>query len=256
MKRCEETRPTGLAGLIVIIPALNEEGAIGAVVRGVKQVLPGTPVLVIDDHSSDRTARIAEQAGAEVIRLQTHLGVGGSVRKGYQIAFERGYEQVVRIDGDGQHEARDIPRILDGLASSGADVVIGSRFITPGEWRSPLARSIGIALFRRLLAPLLGQTVFDPTSGFVGINRRALRVFAQRLPHVYPEIGALIMLRRNRFRFHEVPCRMYPRRTGKSSFTFLNSFHYTAHVLLGILLDALRAEIPLEGAGRHGFESE
>jgi glycosyltransferase involved in cell wall biosynthesis len=246
----------GMPKLIVIIPALNEEGAIGAVVRKVKRVLPDTPVLVIDDHSTDRTARIAGDAGADVVRLHTHLGVGGCVRTGYQIAFERGYEQVIRIDGDGQHEARDIPRILGALASSGADVVIGSRFIPPGEWQSSFARSLGIALFRRLLAPVLGKAILDPTSGFIGINRQALAVFAHRLPHVYPEIGGLILLRRNRLRFHEVPCRMYPRRTGKSSFTFLNSFHYTTHVLAGILVNALRAEIPLKGAGRHGFESE
>jgi glycosyltransferase involved in cell wall biosynthesis len=242
--------------VIVIIPALNEEDAIGGVVRAVKQVLPETPVLVIDDHSDDRTARVAEDAGADVVRLPAHLGVGGCVRTGYRIALELGYEWVIRIDGDGQHEARDIPRVLEALVSTGADMVIGSRFIAPGEWRSPFARSIGIALFRRLLEPLLGRTISDPTSGFVGINRRALNVFAQRLPHVYPEIGALIMVRRNQFRFHEVPCRMYPRRTGKSSFTFLNSFHYTVHVLLGIFVNALRAEIPLKGAGRHGFESE
>jgi glycosyltransferase involved in cell wall biosynthesis len=228
--------------MMVIIPALNEEGAIGGVVRAVKLVLPRTPVLVIDDHSSDRTARVAEEAGADVVRLHTHLGVGGCVRTGYQIALELGCEWVVRIDGDGQHEARDIPRILEALSTTGADVVIGSRFLIPGQWQSPFARAIGIALFRRLLAPLLGKTVFDPTSGFVGINRRALSVFAKRLPQVYPEIGALIMLRRNRFRVHEVPCRMYPRRTGRSSFTFLKSFQYTAHVLLGILV--------------HGFEIE
>jgi glycosyltransferase involved in cell wall biosynthesis len=242
--------------LMVIVPALNEEGAIGDVVRAVRLVLPGTPVLVIDDHSTDRTARVAEEAGAEVVRLHTHLGVGGCVRTGYQIAFEQGYEQVIRVDGDGQHEASDIPRIIDGLATTGADVVIGSRFLIPGEWQSPFTRSLGIALFRRLLSPLLGKTVFDPTSGFVGINRRALEVFARRLPQVYPEIGALIMLRRNQFRFHEVPCRMYPRRTGRSSFTFLKSLQYTAHVLLGILVNALRAEIPIEGTGRHGFETE
>jgi len=246
-------------GLMVIIPALNEEGAVGDVVRAVKLVLPDTPVLVIDDHSSDRTARVAEDAGADVVRLHTHLGVGGCVRTGYQIAFELGCERVIRIDGDGQHEARDIPLILEALASTGADLVIGSRFLKqgePGEWRSPLGRSIGIALFRRLLAPLLGKTVSDPTSGFVGINRRALSVFARRLPPAWPEIGALIMLRQNQFSFHEVSCRMYPRRTGRSSFTFVKSLQYTAHVLLGIFLNAMRAEIPLEGTGRHGFEIE
>ena len=115
--------------VMVIIPALNEEGAVGAVVRGAKAALPGAPVLVIDDHSTDRTAMVAEQAGAQVLRLPVHLGLGGAVQAAYKLAFEMGFDFVVRVDGDGQHDTADIPRVLEALQSTGAEVVIGSRFV-------------------------------------------------------------------------------------------------------------------------------
>jgi glycosyltransferase involved in cell wall biosynthesis len=237
---------------MVIVPALNEAAAVGEVVRSVKKALPGVPVLVIDDHSVDDTMRAARDAGAEVVRLRSHGGLGCCLRTGYRIAFDRGCEFVIRVDGDGQHEAADIPVILSALISTGADAVIGSRFIGAGsighaQWRSPLARSVGIALFRRLLAPILERVVHDPTSGFIGVNRRALERFACQLPLVCPEIGALLMLRKFNFRIHEVPCRMHPRRTGRSSLNFVNSLHYALHALSGIAMARTR---------RHGFESE
>jgi glycosyltransferase involved in cell wall biosynthesis len=241
---------------MVLVPALNEEAAIGDVVREVKSVVPGVPVLVIDDHSSDSTARVAEEAGAEVVRLPRHLGLGGCLRTGYQIAYELGCDYVIRVDGDGQHEARDIPGVLAALQAAQSDLVIGSRYMGDGRWRNTLARSAAIALFRRLLTPGLGQTVTDPTSGFVGVNRRVLEMFASSLPPISPEIGGLILLRRNRFRFHEIPCRMYPRRSGQSSFTFLRSLQYMLHALTGILAHSIRPELPISRTGRHEFDSE
>lgn len=242
--------------VMILVPARNEEAAVGEVVRAARRVMPSTPILVVDDHSRDATARVAAEAGARVVRLEAHRGLGGCLRAGYQHALDKGYEYVIRLDGDGQHEAADIPRMLAALQSARSDVVIGSRFVDNGTYKSSLTRSVGIALFRRLLAPVLGKTIYDPTSGFIGVNRNALRIFARHLPGVYPEIGGLIMLRRNDFRFHEISCRMYPRRTGRSYFTVLKSTEYTLHVLAGLVSHALR---PPVSAGRkvgHELESE
>ena len=228
--------------VLVIVPALNEEAAIGGVVRSIKEAMPETPVLVIDDHSADATAAVAEQAGALVVRLPVHLGLGGCVQTGYKLAFELGYDYVIRVDGDGQHEAQDIPCILDALIATGAEVVIGSRFVEPGGQHTSIPRSIGIGFFRLLLRPILGRTILDPTSGFVGVNRRALQVFSRTFPLEYPEIEVLVVLQRKRFRFHEVPCRMHARKTGKSSITLLTSFRYMLHVLLGVFVNVLRYE--------------
>lgn len=225
---------------MVIIPALNEAEAIGDVVRSVREVLPDVPILVIDDYSEDATATVAETAGARVIRLPVHLGVGGCVQTGYKLAFELGFDYVIRVDGDGQHEAQDIPKIRQALLETGAEVVIGSRFIEQGGEHTSFARFMGISFFRILLRAILDKPICDPTSGFVGVNRRALQVFSRTFPLAYPEIEILVILQRKRFRFHEVSCRMKPRRTGKSSITPFKSFHYMLHVLLGIFVNVLR----------------
>ena len=224
----------------MIVPAYNEEGAIANVVRSVQEHVPGVPVLVIDDCSGDGTINFARAAGAEVLALPHHLGLGGCVQAGYKLAHELGFEYVIRVDGDGQHDACDIPRILQKLKSSGCEMVIGSRFVAQNGKGSSALRSIGIRFFRAVLRPILGKPVHDPTSGFVGVNRRALDVFSRSFPLEYPEIEALVVLQRRRFRFEEVPVKMHPRRTGRSSITAAKSLYYIVHVLLGVFVNVLK----------------
>ena len=233
-------RAIGPDSLLVIVPAFNEEGAIGQVVRSIHEHMPGTPVLVIDDCSADGTIAVARAAGAEVLPLPHHLGLGGSVQAGYKLAYELGFQYVIRVDGDGQHDARDIPRIFQRLKESGCEMVIGSRFVAENGSRTGVVRSLGIRLFRMVLRPILGKPVHDPTSGFVGVNRRALELFSRSFPLEYPEIEALVVLQRRRFRFEEVPCKMRPRLSGRSSITALKSLYYIAHVLLGVFVNVLK----------------
>ncbi|HKD08722.1 MAG TPA: glycosyltransferase family 2 protein [Bryobacteraceae bacterium] len=230
------------SGLLIIAPAWNEEGAIGGVVRSVRQILPDTPILVVDDHSDDATASIAERSGASVLRLPIHLGLGGCVQAAYKLAFELGYEYVIRVDGDGQHPAEEIPKIYDALVKTGYEVVIGSRFVGADHAHTSVARSVGINFFRAMLKPILGKPIHDPTSGFVGVNRRALQVFSRTFPLAWPEIEVLVVLQRRRFRFCEVPCAMKPRATGKSSITPVKSIQYMLHVLLGVFVNVLKAD--------------
>jgi glycosyltransferase involved in cell wall biosynthesis len=228
------------ASLLILIPALNEEAAIGGVIRSVQVAMPGTPVLVVDDCSLDGTVRVARAAGAKTLTLPHHLGLGGAVQAGYKLAFELGYQYVIRVDGDGQHDARDIRRIFDALRESGCEMVIGSRFLENEASQTSAVRSLGIRFFRMILRPILGKEVRDPTSGFVGVNRGALQVFSKSFPLEYPEIEALVVLQRKAFRFVEVPCRFHPRRTGRSSITPLKSIYYIVHVLLGVFVNVLR----------------
>jgi len=232
----------GPDSLLVIVPALNEEGAIGDVVRAIQESVPEASVLVIDDGSTDATIDRARAAGAEILPLPHHLGLGGCVQAGYKLAYELGFSYVIRVDGDGQHDARDIPRILEKLKTTGCEMVIGSRFTEENGSRTSLTRSLGIRLFRLVLRPILGQPVHDPTSGFVGVNRRALDVFSRSFPLEYPEIEALVVLQRRRFRFEEVACKMRPRTTGRSSITAVKSLFYIVHVLLGVFVNVLKFE--------------
>ena len=228
--------------LLILIPAYNEEAAVANVVKEVNLVMPGVPVLVVDDCSTDGTLLEARSAGAQVLAVPHHLGLGGCVQAGYRLAFELGYHYVIRVDGDGQHDARDIPAILEALKREDCEMVIGSRFVNGDGEHSGFLRALGVVFFRAILRPILGRTVHDPTSGFVGVNRTALGLFSRSFPLEYPEIEALVVLQRKKFRFVEVPCRMRPRRTGRSTITPLKSLYYPVHVLLGVFVNLLKFE--------------
>jgi glycosyltransferase involved in cell wall biosynthesis len=231
--------------LLVLIPAFNEAGAVAGVVAEVRTAVPDAEILVADDCSEDATIREARRAGARVLELPHHLGLGGCVQAGYRLAFELGFDYVIRVDGDGQHDPRDIPALLSALKKEGCEMVIGSRFLGGSTLSNSATgggavRSLGILFFRAVLRPILAHSVSDPTSGFVGVNRTALELFSRTFPLEYPEIEALVVLQRKRFRFVEVPCRMRPRRTGRSSITAVKSLYYIAHVLLGVFVNILK----------------
>jgi len=228
--------------VLVLIPAFNEEANVGGVIDEVRAAMPGTPILVVDDCSVDATRSQARTAGAKVLALPHHLGLGGCVQAGYRLAYELGYEYVIRVDGDGQHDPRDIPTILKALEHGNCEMVIGSRFVDGNGSHTSLLRAAGIIFFRAVLRPILGRPVHDPTSGYVGVNRTALALFSSTFPLEYPEIEALVVLQRKRFRFVEVPCRFRPRRAGRSTITAVKSLYYIIHVLLGVFVNILKFE--------------
>ncbi|HYL73487.1 MAG TPA: glycosyltransferase family 2 protein [Bryobacteraceae bacterium] len=228
--------------LLILIPAFNEDGAIAEVIREVHQVVPGAPILVADDASSDSTYEKARSAGADVLQLPYHLGLGGCVQAGYKLAYGLGYDYVIRVDGDGQHDPQYIPELLRVLRETGCHMVIGSRFYQGNGEHTSALRAMGIWVFRTVLRPILGKPVRDPTSGFVGVNREALEVFTRSFPLEYPEIEALVVLQRKHFRFEEVPCRMRRRKAGRSTITAVKSLYYIIHVLLGVFVNILKFE--------------
>jgi glycosyltransferase involved in cell wall biosynthesis len=226
--------------ILVVTPAYNEVDNIGDVVHSVKRALPMVDVLVVDDGSRDDTALAARQAGALVVRLPYNLGIGGAVQTGYLFALEQGYDVAVRIDGDGQHDPLYIPVLLALLEENVCDFVIGSRFIGPSLFRSPLTRQLGIKWFARVISLLIGQTVTDPTSGFCAANRAVIECFARAYPQDYPEPEALVMLHRLALRSREVPVEMNVRQGGRSSITSWRSIYYMLKVTLAILMSAVR----------------
>ncbi|HSP70451.1 MAG TPA: glycosyltransferase family 2 protein [Bryobacteraceae bacterium] len=228
--------------VLILIPAFNEEANVGGVIEEVRAAVPGTPILVVDDCSVDATRTLAHTAGAKVLALPHHLGLGGCVQAGYRLAYELGYQYVIRVDGDGQHDPRDIPTVLQALERGDCEMVIGSRFVDGHGSHTSWLRAAGIVFFRAMLRPILGRPVHDPTSGYVGVNRTALALFSSTFPLEYPEIEALVVLQRKRFRFVEVPCRFRPRRAGRSTITAAKSLYYIIHVLLGVFVNILKFE--------------
>ena len=226
---------------VAIVPARNEEGAVGGVVTEIRAFDPGLDVVVVDDGSTDRTAEIAGAAGAFVVRLPFNLGIGAAVQTGFKFALEHGYELAVRLDGDGQHDPAELPKLLEVLDRDAADIVVGSRFVDgSGDHHGPRTRRIGIVFFARLVSVLTRQRVTDTTSGFQALNRRGIVIFASDYPHDYPEVEATVMVHKHRLRLVEVPVQMREREHGESSITMLRSVYYMLKVTLALLVGMLR----------------
>ncbi|HLV37446.1 MAG TPA: glycosyltransferase family 2 protein [Spirillospora sp.] len=225
---------------LVIIPALNEEASIAHVITTTRQYVPHADIVVVNDGSSDRTAELAAACGALVLDLPYNVGIGASVQTGFIFAAQQGYDVVVRSDGDGQHESRDLCRLIETLQSGDADVVIGTRFIENRGYQASVPRRIGILILARLISAIIGQPITDPTSGFAAFNRPAIRLFARVYPHDYPEPEALVVAHRAGLRIREIPVTMKPRYGGRSSITSLRSIYYMIKVTLAILIGLLR----------------
>ncbi len=183
--------------------------------------------------------------GARVITLPFNLGIGSAVQTGYMVALEGGYDIAIQVDGDGQHPAEEIDRLIAALTESDADIVVGSRFLGGGAYRAPFGRRIGIALFARLVSLITGVRMTDTTSGFRASGRRAISLFAEAYPHDYPEVEAVIVAHRAGLRLIEIPVTMRERQGGRSSITPLKSGYYMLKVILAIAMVLLRRPVKL-----------
>ena len=227
--------------LLIIIPAFNEQGAIHHVVSGVRQAVPDAEVLVINDGSADNTAQEAEAAGALVVEHPFNLGIGGAVQTGLKFARDHGYDYVIRLDGDGQHNAEEIQLFLNMLRSGRADLVIGSRFLDADvDWHIPFARRIGINFFGWAVSLLIGKRATDTTSGFCGMNRRAIDVLATYLPQDYPDVESRVIVHKAGLTQMEMPVRMRARMAGISSINAWKSIYYAFKVSLAMMTSALK----------------
>lgn len=228
---------------LVIIPAHNEEGAIGRVLDELTQHVPDLDVVVINDGSRDSTAQIVRSKGVKVLDLPCNLGVGAAVQTGFKHAFDRGYRYVIRIDGDGQHPPEEIPKLIVAMMNAGgdADLIIGSRFAGERSYASTLFRFMGIKMLALFLSWICRSRVTDPTSGFWIVNRKLLYYFANDYPTEYPEPEAIALLRRHGFSFREEPVKFRPRTTGHSSIRAWGTIYYMMKVGLALLVDRIRS---------------
>jgi glycosyltransferase involved in cell wall biosynthesis len=223
-----------------IVPAYNEASSIAGVVAELRATQPEFEIVVIDDGSADETAAVARRAGAEVVQLPFNLGIGGAVQTGIEWARRRGCELAVQVDGDGQHDPREIDKLLEPIVAGNADVAVGTRFAGQGLYRPSVARRIGIGVFAGLVSMIVRQRVTDTTSGFRAMNERAIELFADEYPYDYPEVEATVLIFRHRLRLVEVPVTMRPRDAGRSSITVFRSLYYMGKVSLALFVGLLR----------------
>ncbi|MFN2470670.1 MAG: glycosyltransferase family 2 protein [Gaiellaceae bacterium] len=234
------TTPASTPRKIAIVPAFNEAHSVSRVVAELREADPGLDVVVIDDGSHDATAHVASEAGAHVVRLPFNVGIGGAVQTGHQFARDHGFDIAVQVDGDGQHDPREIPRLLAPILVGEADMVVGTRFAGGDGYRSSLARRIGIRILARIVSLIVRQRVTDPTSGFRAVNRRTLELFAGDYPHDYPEAEGTVLVHRHRLRIVEVPVSMRARAEGRSSIGGVYSFVYMGKVLVALFVGLFR----------------
>lgn len=226
--------------VLIIIPALNESGSIGDVVREVRGELPGVDVLVVDDGSTDRTWWYAEEAGAIVARLPYNLGVGGAMRVGYRYARDHDYDVAIQVDADGQHDPRYVPKLVDRLDDT--DLVIGARFAGEGDYRVRGPRRWAMVMLSAVLSRVAGTKLTDTTSGFRAANRDVISMFATWYPVEYlgDTVETLVHTARRGYRIRQIPVAMRKRMAGTPSHSPAKAMIYLGRAFAVLTLALIR----------------
>jgi len=234
------SEPPSRSDGLILIPCFNESLSLPALLEEVRGAGLNLDICVVNDGSTDLTAQAARATGVTVVDLPCNLGVGRAVQAGMQYAVERGYDFVVRIDGDGQHPPSEIPKLMSVARETGADLVVGSRF---GGGRGPVSarwRQMGVRALSVFLSVICRSRISDPTSGFWMVSRPLFRYFAVEFPSDYPEPEALALLRRQGYAFVEVPVTFRPRTAGVSSIRLWGAVVYAFKVGLALVVDRVR----------------
>ncbi len=233
---------------IVLIPAFNEGLRIASVIKEVKEHCPLIEVLVIDDGSNDETRRRAIESGARVVSHPFNLGYGAALQTGYKYALGKGYEELVQMDGDGQHDPSFLIDLLAVIRKGEADIAIGSRFLDARRiesgsttYRAPFLRKLGMNIFGIIASLLIRQKITDPTSGYQAMNRKVLEcASSNQFPCDYPDADVIIMLHRAGFRIREVAVQMFENPYKKSMHSGWKPLYYVFKMFLSIFVTLLR----------------
>lgn len=230
--------------ILVIIPAYNEAKNIVGVIDDIKKLDSNLDILIIDDGSSDQTSQMAEGTGkAIVITLPNNLGIGGAIQTGFKYAERKNYDIIVRVDGDGQHKAEEIKKIVKPVLDKEADVIIGSRFLNQNKSHPVSIRRIGQKIISFLISVIIRQKITDGTSGFRCYNQHLIILLNRYYPTDYPEPEEIIFLKKNKFKIKEVGVLMRSRVEGSSSLTAIKSLYYMVKVILSIFISILRTPV-------------
>lgn len=225
--------------ILIIVPAFNEEASLKPLVADIRTRLPEGHIVIVNDGSSDNTREVAEGLGVTVLSHPFNMGIGATMQTGFKYALRNCYDVAVQVDGDGQHRPDQLGKLIEPL-NSGADIVVGSRFLGEGDYTPSVARMAGIKIFSKLVSLIIGEKVTDTTSGFRASGRRTIEFFAGHYPDDYPEVEALVLLHKKGFVIKEVAVEMNERTGGVSSITPIRSAYYMVKVLLAIFIDLIK----------------
>jgi glycosyltransferase involved in cell wall biosynthesis len=226
---------------IILIPAYNEAEGLAELLKGIRKAIPDADLLVVNDGSKDDTAGKAKESGAIVLSHPFNMGYGVTIQTGYKYAYTHGYNYIVQIDGDGQHDPAFIHELLAPVKSGDVDFAIGSRFLWHDSYRPSFSRRLAILFFRRLVTVIIGRNITDPTSGYQAFNKNVMKFFSTDVfPCDYPDADMLITLNLAGFSIREIPVRMYANPSGKTMHSGAKPLYYMFKMCLSILVTLLR----------------
>lgn len=217
--------------LLIIIPAYNEAESIVRVVEELKETVPEYDYVIVNDGSADDTAKICRDHGYHLLDLPANLGLTGAVQTGMRYAYENGYDAAIQIDGDGQHDPHFIRKMAERMEETGADLVIGSRFVTEKKPRS--LRMLGNTIIEGAIRLTTGKTVTDPTSGMRMYGQRLLKDMAYGI-NFSPEPDTVAYLLRSGAHMEEMQVQMRERTAGESYLSLGRSIRYMTQMCMNI----------------------
>ncbi len=231
--------------LAIVIPAYNEQESIAMVLKNIQalktpniQLIP----IVVNDCSNDETANIVKELDCVLLDLPVNLGIGGAVQTGYKYAYKNGFDYALQVDGDGQHPASEITKLVNEALKEENNIIIGSRFIKKEGFQSSGIRRLGISFLRNWIKLFSGKTIYDNTSGFRLFDKKALELASKSYPDEYPEPESIIMFAKKGFKIKEIPVVMKERQGGESSIQAFNQLYYMIKVSLAIFYTYIRTK--------------
>lgn len=241
--------PSPISRVLVVLPAWNEQIALPGVLAEVHECLPDVDVLVVNDGSTDQTSAVARASGVAVLDLPVNLGVGGAMRAGFKYALRQGYDAVIQLDADGQHDPRNVRDLLTAIADEDADVVIGARFAGTGTYEARGPRRWAMSVLSAVLSRLVGTRLTDTTSGFKISGPRAVRLFASNYPAEYlgDTVESLVIAHRAGLTIRQVGVAMRPRAGGEPSHNAVRAAVFLLRAGLALAVALTRPATPLPG---------
>ncbi|MFJ4037658.1 glycosyltransferase family 2 protein [Microbacterium sp. NPDC090007] len=235
--------------VLVIVPAWNEMASIGHTLEEIRAASPVYDIVVVDDGSTDATARVAREAGAIVMSLPFNLGVGGAMRAGFTYARRHGYQRAIQVDADGQHNAADIEAVLAGLEN--ADICIGARFADVGDYKVRGPRRWAMIVLASVVSRVAKVRLTDVTSGFRAAGPRAIEQYVRYYPAEYlgDTVDSLVAALHRGLRVSQVPVAMRPRSHGTPSQGTVGATIYLLRSVFALSLALLRPKSTTEPKG-------
>lgn len=229
--------------LLIIVPAYNEEEIIVKVIEEVNTVKLPHDLVIINDGSTDKTEELVKNLRVNIISHPINLGAGAAIQTGLKYAQAKKYDLAVVVDGDGQHDPKEISKMVVALKNNHADVVVGSRFLIKnknGNKKIHWMRRMGIIIFSTIVSLICRSKITDTTSGFRVFNKKVIDYLSNEMPSDFPDADILISLNISGFKIIEIPVNINERINGRSMYSGLRSFYYPFKLILAILAVLLK----------------